>query len=53
MWAGIAQLVEGLTMGWRVRDRILVEVRLSIPVRSGLGAHTSSCTVSIGSLLWQ
>jgi len=44
-WAGIAQSVERHATGCKVRDRVLVEARFSVPVQTGPAAHTASCTM--------
>ena len=49
----VAQSVQLLTMGWTVRDRILVGTRFSTcpPDQTGPGAHPASCKMGTGSFL--
>ena len=48
-WAGIAQSVQRLAVGWTVRGSNPGGARFSAPVQTGPGAYPASCTMGTGS----
>jgi hypothetical protein len=49
MWAGIAQFIKRLAMGWTVRGSIPGRARYSAVVQNDPGARPAPYTVGIGS----
>ena len=49
LWAGIAQPVQRLATGWKVRGSNLGGERFSAPVQAGPVAYPASCTMGTGS----